>query len=261
VTSLLRQWYRCLRCGVGRAISAVEQQTMLNLCIPPPSMSSSVVTLSECLDVSLLSDPKIDFRLDGLALHRGPCHRHEAAVVQCFRFAAPLPRFLVFSFGRWSGLRTKITTRVNLPPELDISPWVDRASWGSAPTPTFELGGLVRHHGSSQAVGHYTATVRAGTDFVYVDDRKCGGQRSTTYANLDTDEGHVFVAVYFNRHWAAPDIPASRKRKGASVASDGRSGRSLSGKRVAVDPSGSITLRRGSRQRSRSSRVDRDINS
>mmetsp|Transcript_57310 Transcript_57310/g.123011 ORF Transcript_57310/g.123011 Transcript_57310/m.123011 type:complete len:263 (-) Transcript_57310:108-896(-) len=199
---------RCWRIGLQREASVVTdayqgQARTRNHCSQcqysqvrfEPFFDLSLCTTGEQGHFSTLREVLIATfkKPSAVSWHCPRCQRQVVAGQTCSLWK--LPSTLMVHLKRYDGSSTsKLGHSVEVPLELDLTPWVSTSS-PQKTEPLYELIGVVEHEGDSLRHGHYTAQACRGGVWYTFDDSRVAVSGSSPHLRQD----RVTLAFYQRR--------------------------------------------------------------
>lgn len=156
----MKTTWECGDCGVIH--SKRDKDIGLQLAIPYTKLHRT--SLHDCLDDHFANED-----VEGVECDSQTCNGKHGNRTRVHKIVGG-PEILVIQLKRawmnpYTGSTRKILDRVDMGERLDLSPWSNGVL-------TYQLNGIVAHHGESLKSGHYIAMVRSpnGVDFAKCND-------------------------------------------------------------------------------------------
>mmetsp|Transcript_60113 Transcript_60113/g.161251 ORF Transcript_60113/g.161251 Transcript_60113/m.161251 type:complete len:263 (+) Transcript_60113:498-1286(+) len=160
-----------------------------------PFLDLSLCTISDTGPLGTLADVLTATfnRASAVSWHCPQCQIDVSAGQTCSLWKLP-PTLMVY-LKRYDGCSSaKLGHSVEVPMELDLTPWVSPSSRQKV-DPLYELVGVVEHEGNSLRHGHYTAQARRGGVWHTFDDSRVTSSGSVPHLRHD----RVTLAFYQRR--------------------------------------------------------------
>ncbi|KIW80755.1 hypothetical protein Z517_07371 [Fonsecaea pedrosoi CBS 271.37] len=238
---------RCMQCGSIRKVktrfSRLDEQTILSLQLPATANSQVPVTLEDCFTKN--SEDDFEWRCSTCSngttaynpdngngakknIWRKIYSAPEVLFLQLARFKIRLGEDGSVELDRAGNIKWgKDATKVTIPEELDLTPFLERRGEPADISAKYRLEGIVSHFGGKDE-GHYIAYVHR-RDSWYVFDDSSEVRKISFQAVVDQFDGFTPYVLLYERIPDAKHDAAGRERETLSVSSTGNASSAAGG--------------------------------